>query len=229
MDMVAQDPGAKVVVFCKYQQQINLIHDALVVAGTRCAALRQGVQSYPPLREFKCGLAPEWTRNVHPIKTTPVPVLVMPYSVCSATLSLVEATHVIMSHPYTGIDQSLTLATPRNPDNRVPTDFGCGNWKKERWEYERLKWSGVPCRALSDVPGQTRSVQVIRLYAVGTRESALAQQFGDPLATAPGSGVMAAVDQDRRNRFEKDWSRPGTVRSADAIMYSKHINGEGAW
>ncbi|KAI9216732.1 hypothetical protein BC828DRAFT_392897 [Blastocladiella britannica] len=149
----------------------------------------------------------------------------MPYSVCDSSLNLVEATHVIMSHPYVGIDKSLTRATPKDTANRDEKEFGRGNWSEERWEYERLKWREVERRAVSCIvrPGQARSVQVIRLYAAGTREAMLAQQFGNPLMTAPSSGIMAAVDQDWRNRFPEDWSRPGTVRSADAPMYSSYI------
>ncbi|KAI9217181.1 hypothetical protein BC828DRAFT_391827 [Blastocladiella britannica] len=248
-DVVAQDPGAKVVVFCEYQQQINLIHDALVATGTKCAAVRHGIQSYLPLREFKCGLPAGRGRNGQRIDTTPAPALVMPYSVCDASLSLTEATHVILSHPYAGIDQSLTQAPPNPFNDCDQTEFGRGNWSEERWEYERLKWREVERRAVScivrrallffslfscpvlgvlthlplKIAGQTCSVQVIRLYAAGTREAVLAQQFGNPLATAPGSGGHGRCGPGPTPSVPKQWSQPGTVRSADVIMYSNRI------
>ncbi|KAI9217244.1 hypothetical protein BC828DRAFT_267421 [Blastocladiella britannica] len=138
--------------------------------------------------------------------TTPASVLVMPYSVCDSSLSLVEATHVFLSHPYAGPD--LTLSPVHNKDvQRV--DAERARWTDERWEHERWKWREIERRAVSCVvrAGQTRSIQVRRFYAPGTREAELAQQFGDPVATTPGRNSGTGSSQPFPCHLVRTWHR----------------------
>ncbi|KAI9224501.1 hypothetical protein BC828DRAFT_373364 [Blastocladiella britannica] len=219
------DLGAKMAVFCECLQQINLLHDALVCAGVRCATIRHGIHTCNPLRAFKIGLAPGTTEDGDPIDTRPVSVLILPYSVCDASLSLTEATHVIMSHPYAGPDvavKSMTFKAGQSNTGMDWLDADRGTWSEERWDLEREKWREIERRAVACIvqPGQSRSVQVTRVYAAFTREANLATEFGNPMEFNASGQVIAAVGQDQRNRYPAHWVGNGTNRSTDAAIYA---------
>ncbi|KAI9224001.1 hypothetical protein BC828DRAFT_395597 [Blastocladiella britannica] len=216
---------AKVVIFCEYLQQINLLHDALTCAGVRCTAVRHGIHTYYPLQAFKVGLAPGTAADGQPIDTAPALVLIMPYSACDYSLELTEATHVVLSHPYVGPDTAVKYegyAPGCRLNNKEWGDAKRAEWSNERWRVERLKWREIERLAVGRVvlAGQANSVQVTRFYAAHTREAEIAMGYGDPLDFHADEHTIAALEQDKRDRFPKDWTGSGVDRLADAVIYS---------
>ncbi|KAI9223215.1 hypothetical protein BC828DRAFT_277082 [Blastocladiella britannica] len=212
--LVDADPSAKVVVFCEYLQQLNLIHDALLCAGVSSVAAHQGSPVFAQLYEFKTGRAYGSLGDHATVKHTSV--LVMPYSMCEPSLNLVEASHIVKAHPYAGADLAMDwiISTSEN------SSLGRAHWSEERWAYEHLKWREIEHRAMACVvrPGQTRSVQVVRFYAADTLEAWFAKQFGDPMSNSayPGKGIVAALAAEakalRVPRFRQGSGRASAVK-----------------
>ncbi|KAI9220598.1 hypothetical protein BC828DRAFT_405672 [Blastocladiella britannica] len=129
----------------------------------------------------------------------------MPFSLCDAYLDLTEAIHVILSHPYVGPDTAVKCGSfppSYRPKEIEWADAKRAGWSCEQWRVERLKWREVECRAVACIvqDGQTRSVQVTRVYAAHTREAEIAFSYGNPLEFYADDHTIAALEQDMRGR-----------------------------
>ncbi|ORZ36360.1 hypothetical protein BCR44DRAFT_106271, partial [Catenaria anguillulae PL171] len=90
------NPDAKFVAFTEYDCQQSLLLMALHFVGIKSQlilddSLRASV--YPPVARFKSG--------------HDVPVLIVPFSRCDPGMNLVEATHVLLLHPFAGKQESI--------------------------------------------------------------------------------------------------------------------------